>query len=477
MLKRNKIAILIWIINFLFITLIIPFLLLTGRQRMMIFIIASLLILLIWKIFGIAYVFAVVAIFVWIETQPPFIPNLIPIFSSITIIEFSIYVVAFILLIVVLGQKKLESLLLNKSLPGKYIYLLFLFCGLIAVIIGESGDNLFSWSMWFQVIIAPLALWFLLSYCIRTAQQRNIVIWGLILGGLFLSFFILTGKGFIGWASSSAYEERLSGLYDLGFFGILWLGSNMVSVYFGMIIILVWSRLLIKARPLPTILYFLIISVMAYVIYRLQTRTVWIALPVVLLVVYLLNFMILRSSKFSRLVIIIPVLLILFFLIGTMIVSFSPLSKNFQERNIVFSSYADFANDPNFVWRTHVWQNAWEILKVSPLGTGYPSDLILPVHNQYLAIALATGIEGLFIFLVFIYLWLRRLLKALKLQYLPLDAWILPAGIGCGVFFLIISFTIDPTKDFYTYISFWIILSISLISANDPIIKEMKNDT
>jgi O-antigen ligase len=453
-----------WII-FAFSASAATYFILTGREGLVQFIVFLIMMALVWKEIGPVIALSVLAAFIWSDRK---LFNLFytmtgPIWRDASFIEISIYAWSVILL--AFGfLKKLRG---RRALiiPPYFVFLLlFLAGGIAAFILGlsDTPDKIFAWRMLWKICICPLGLYFIIVNYVKTSHDGQRVLFGLIISGLVLTVFLyLLYRG-----------GRFGGEINLGPLGSVFITYNNGSLYFGLIAALVWSILLHAQSILKRCVATGIMIALGLVVYASGTRSVFVALAIACAVVSFLRF---KKSPgrwllFSRFMI---------FAVFALAIVISLISLNLigeqgflvLDRLQSIRSVADIYSDPNFKGRMEIYQMAMETLLHNPLGTGYqgiPMNYgLIQVHNDYLALALATGISGLLSWLIFLGLATRRLFLTITSKQSLSTDWVPLGVLGSMITYIISIFFIDPSMRFYPYITFWLILSVGIAVARN----------
>jgi hypothetical protein len=443
----------------------------TGRQSSTEALVGLVLLAVIWKVIGPVGVLSLLAVFIWSSRSAPglFYRLTGPIWETANLIEVGIY--AWLALL-------LANQVIRKRQGGKFIVPpysgllgLFLVGGTVALVAGGAPDKRYAWAMLWRICVAPLALYILVGNYIKDRRNGERVLWGLVLGGLILAAVQLTGWGDV--SSTLGYDiqaERLSGSYSFGPLGIVRMGLNTGAVFLGLSAVLAWSIVINVRNRWQRWAGIASVLVLGWVIFQMGTRSVWIAVPVAFLAVVLLS--IRRGvARFQW-----AGLMVVLMVTGAAVAfGLEQLDVELLRRLQTMTTATELLADPTWRVRVDLWRSGLSILGRNPLGTGYIAALppfYYSTHSEYLALALATGIPGLMALVAFVLLWARRVVFALRFNRDPEADWILPGALGCLVAFAIAAVAADPSKKFYPYMAFWMILSVGMAVAQGSLIRE-----
>ena len=338
--------------------------------------------------------------------------------------EYKIYPIDLILLAVFAGliiQALSKNIKLVRLGKGGYILLGFIFLNIVyffySVFVAENNLAL-AFSTLKNYAFYPLVYFAALNLLGRYEDLKrffNFFLSGAIGVVGFLVFGIISGKGL--WTEFTPLSTE--GIRILAFPHGLYISLAFIA----MLIYLIFYK------PTGKFLYWLV-AVWAVGIIGTMMRHIWIAL---FLSIFLIYFLISKESrkKLTSLLLkygwVLACLLICVFYVMSM----SPASKVYYtienttkavtQRGV---SIGNASADESFAWRELVWNAAYKEFRDDPIfgiGTGQKIYVergdyrdyveIRNIHNSYLSILIQLGILGLGIFLIFLYIQIKKLIR------------------------------------------------------------------
>ena len=417
-----------------------------------------------WQAIGPTGLLSLLTMFVWSSryAPSPFYKYTNPLWEWAYVIEVGIWAWLVFMLSSEVVQKRRGR---NKFVMPPYwgVLAVFLLGGVLAFLTGVSPSRQFAWRMLWHACITPLAMYILVTNVVKTPKDGERVLLALLVGGLILAAVVLTGWGIITGTLEDYYaRDRVYGVYDVGPLGRHTIVAiNNGALYFGLVNALAFSLALNGRHLWQRWLGIGSVAVLSVVILWMGTRSAWLALVVAVLMMTILSAR-RRVTSIGRAV----VLLVGLVAVGIVTVrGQEQISEVILNRMQTVTSTSLLLTDSQWLERMALWRSGITILLRNPLGTGWMAIPVLPVpvapHSEYLALALITGIPGLLAFLSFLVLCTRRLLIAISNGDSSGD-WVLPGALGSLVVFLVATIATDPSRRFYPYITFWIIISVAM---------------
>jgi O-antigen ligase len=343
-------------------------------------------------------------------------------------VEYKLYPIDILLIAILLGTLITYFVEKTKTVKWKLQDLILLFFILINIIYFFFSAYVLNTSSYLAFSSFKNYAFYSLLYFITFLQIRNISdikrLFKFFLAGAifligFIIFGILNGEGL--WTEYTPLST--SGVRILAFTHGLYLSLALLPT---LIFLSLKSQ---KIKKYEKIFYFLLI-IWSVGIIGTMMRHIWVALTITLIFIYF--FLESRSRKNFKIIIIkalfsLSVLAILIFYLTTLFPHSKISDLTYNVLNTVrerTESLIDINSDDSFSWRNLVWNSAYQSYRHTPLfgiGTGrtiyveneYYQDFIevRNIHNSYLAILIQLGIMGIGLFLTFISITSRDLIK------------------------------------------------------------------